>query len=88
MSFWYGLPFEAVATMPLTAIEAYLERLPARMAEWKMMMADPIALPHMKKRDAQKMMNNWNRAMNENAPVQPASPAALMMIGIGVKFEH
>lgn len=73
--------------MPMASIEAYLEKLPARMAEYKMMMADPIALPHMKKNDQQNMVNSWNRAMSANQPAQVASPARLKMMGIGVRFE-
>lgn len=72
--------------MPMASIEAYLEKLPARMAEYKMMMADPIALPHMKKNDQQNMVNSWNRAMSANQPAQVASPARLKMMGIGVRF--
>lgn len=74
--------------MPMASIEAYLDKLPARMAEYKMMMADPIALPHMKKNDQQNMINSWNRAMQVSVPVQVASPARLKMMGIGVKFEQ
>jgi mannitol/fructose-specific phosphotransferase system IIA component len=86
VSYWYGFSFEDVANMPMSAISAYLERLPARQAEWKMLMADPIALPHMKESDRRAMVNSWNTTMLKDAPARVATPAKLKMMGIGVRF--
>jgi hypothetical protein len=58
--------------MPMSAISAYLERLPARQAEWKILMADPIALPHMKEGDRRTMVNSWNTTMLKSVPARVA----------------
>lgn len=74
--------------MPLASMEAYLNRLDARMAEVKLMMADVVNLPHMKKGDRQAALNQWMSIlrMRGNRQARPASKARLKMMGIGVRF--
>jgi hypothetical protein len=88
LSYWYGLSFAEIADMPFTAISAYLERLPARQAETKMMMADVVSYPHMKALDRQSALRGWMKQANARQPEQrrPASPAALKLLGIGVTY--
>ena len=73
--------------MPMASLEAYLERLPARLAEVKMMLSEPIAVPHLKKGEQSKMMNSWMKDAAMGAPKKKPVPAMLNMLGIGVRFE-
>ena len=75
--------------MPFAAIEAYLSRLDVRMAEVKVMMADVVSLPHMKKGDRSSTLNRWMKIVNIpqiNEQATPASKARLKMMGIGVRY--
>lgn len=76
--------------MPMASLERYMERLPARMAELKMALADVVSLPHMKKGDQRSTMNGWMRALQFATPVRsgPVSRARLKMMGIGVRVER
>lgn len=73
--------------MPIAAINAYLERLPARQAELKLVMSDAVSTPHMKERDRAATLKGWMRAakIDADANVKPASPARLKLMGIGVR---
>ena len=72
----------------MAAINAYLERLPARMAEYKLAMAEASTVPHMKKNDRKQTLDAWQKAANVFSPqkAKPASPARLKLMGIGVRF--
>lgn len=48
LSYHYGLPWSDLMRMPMAAIRAYAERLPRRMDETRMMLADAASVPHMK----------------------------------------
>lgn len=74
--------------MPQTAISAYLERLPARQAEVKLMLSDAVSYPHMKKGDRQTAMRQWMKKARSrsDASVRPASPGVLKLLGIGVGY--
>ena len=87
LSFWYGLQFSEVAEMPITGINAYIEKLEARKAELKLLMADVVSLPHMKKHDRMSTVNGWMKLLNifSQTQAKPASPARLKMMGIGVR---
>jgi len=76
--------------MPIASIEAYLKRLDARMAEMKLVMADAISLPHMKKNDQTRTVKQWEKtASAQSKPAsKPASPAVLRLMGIGVEIRN
>lgn len=73
----------------MLAVNAYLQNLELRQTETKLMMADVVNLPHMKKRDRDRTVKSWMRLLNirEQTLAKPASPARLKMIGIGVRHE-
>lgn len=75
--------------MPIASIEAYLNRLELRKTEVKLMMADVVSLPQMKKRDRDSTVKSWMRLLNifSQTKAKPASSARLKMLGIGVKHE-
>lgn len=74
--------------MPMASLQSYLERLPARLAELKMVLADVVSLPHMKESHRRSTMNGWERALQMSIPVisRPVSKARLNLIGIGVRM--
>ena len=76
--------------MPIAAINAYIGKLEARKTEVKLMMADVVSLPNMKKNDRVSLVNSWMRLLNVTSPtkVKPASPGILKMMGIGVRHER
>ena len=59
MSFWYHIAPAGIERMPLAMIEAYMERLPARIAEMQMAMAGPASLPHMDEAGRRKTLEQW-----------------------------
>ena len=74
--------------MPFASIEAYLSKLDVRMTEVKLMMADVVTLPNMKKSDRQATLNRWMKIVQieSNQRARPASKARLKMMGIGVRY--
>lgn len=76
--------------MPLSAITAYLERLPARQAEWKMQTAEAVSIPHMKTNARDALYGKWTKEVNINGSGhsrgQVVSPARLKLLGIGVHY--
>jgi hypothetical protein len=72
--------------MPIASITAYLERLPARQAELKLLLSDTVSIPHMKENARKQTLSGWMRVAqvfySENA--RPASAARLRLMGIGV----
>jgi hypothetical protein len=89
LSFWYGLQFSEIAEMPIASINAYINKLEARKTEVKLMMADVVSLPKMKKNDRVSLVNSWMKLLNitSQAQAKPASPGRLKLMGIGVKHE-
>lgn len=74
--------------MPFPVITAYLERLPVRQAELKLLLADVVSLPSMKKGDRTSTINGWMRLASMALPDQRAkvaSPGLLKLMGIGVR---
>jgi mannitol/fructose-specific phosphotransferase system IIA component len=73
--------------MPLAAISAYLERLPARQAELKLLLSDAVSIPHMKENHREAAQSAWMRAamIEADNSIKPASPARLKLMGIGVR---
>jgi hypothetical protein len=90
LSFWYGLSFAEVAAMPLAAIQAYLERIPQRMAEAKLILGEAASMPHMKENQRKSAINGWLR-MAQAANTVPSGAvvsetvlrARLKLMGIG-----
>lgn len=81
------MSFQDVSATPLSALNSYLERLPARQAELKMLIAEAVSIPHMKKEDADNLISRWTKEAEvavSNNNVKPASPGRLKMMGIGV----
>lgn len=76
--------------MPIAAINVYLERLPARQAELKLMLADVVSYPHIKKDQQDTAMKKWLREANANVvqKAKVASPAILRLMGIGVNRDR
>ena len=71
--------------MPMSAIEAYLERIPVRMAEMKLAYSEVVSLPHLKEDDRSAMIENWREQANlHEVEAEVASPAVLKLMGIGV----
>lgn len=73
--------------MPMTAIEAYWERLPARMAELKLVMSEAVSVPYMERGDRENKLEAWERAANLYTPekVQVAPRGLLRIMGVGVR---
>lgn len=87
MSFWYGLPYRDIRhEMPFSAIQAYLQQLPARQAELRLMIGDAASVPHWEKDTRE----GWVREMIEQTgrksigEAKVAAPAALALRGIRV----
>ena len=74
--------------MPMASLKAYLERLPARMAEVKMLLAEPMILPHLKKEAQGKMTGGWIREARGGRAAQRPVPAKLRLMGFAVRFER
>ena len=72
--------------MPIAALNAYLNHLEARQVETKLMLADAIMLPHVKKEDYQSKLNGWKRILDIHQSSKPkiASLAKLKLLGIKV----
>lgn len=74
--------------MPMAAMTAYLERIPARQAEWKLMAAEAVSLPHMQQSAGRALTNSWMKEAQVFMPrtsVRVASPGRLKLMGIGVR---
>lgn len=75
--------------MPMAAIAAYLEHLPARLAEMKLSIADAASIPHMKESARRFTQKAWMREIEAHSGIamsQVVSPARLKLAGIGVRF--
>lgn len=72
--------------MPIASIDSYLQRLPGRMAELKMAIAEGASVPHMKQSGRSAQIKEWQREIAKYAgePANVVSPARLKLIGIGV----
>ena len=74
--------------MPMASLEVYLDRLPTRYAELKLVLADVVSLPHMKESNRRTTLNGWERAINMviSKISKPISKARLKLMGIGVNM--
>lgn len=74
--------------MPLSTVQAYLQKLEVRQAETKLMLVDVESITILKARDRKKMINRWMKLVQIQAPAKAkkASPAKLKMMGIGVRY--
>jgi len=84
LSFWYGLGFNEIASMPSAALVSYLEQLPNMQAQLGLLIAEANSLPW-KEASAQKQtLSRWARlARGGRKPeAQKPTPGKLAMIGI------
>ena len=81
----YGLSYTDINAMPLAAIRAYLDCIPAVQAEQRLIVGDGASLPYMK--DPRKVQREWQKAAYDGLrEARPATPAILKMMGIGVEY--
>ena len=80
----YGLSFTDLSDMPLSAITAYIECIPAALAERRLIAADGASVPHLK-HPRQALMNWQKMAYGEAARARKATPGELMLMGIGIR---
>lgn len=87
LSYWYGLQFSEIVEMPLSTVQAYLQKLEVRQAETKLMLVDVESIPHMKARDRNKTINRWMKLVKIHTPAKAKKPseAKLKLMGIGVR---
>lgn len=80
----YGLSYESINTMPLAAITAYLERIPAITAERKLITGEAASVPWTK--NPSRTLKAWQQQAygSSSRPARPATPGMLKLIGIGV----
>ena len=79
----YGLTYSEINSMPLSAIMVYMERVPAVLAEWRLIAADGALIPHIKR--PQRTMKAWEKlAYGEVIQARKATPGILKLMGIGV----
>jgi hypothetical protein len=80
----YGLSFDDLSGMPLAAITAYIECIPAVLAERRLIAADGATVPHLK--HPRQALAIWTKmAYGEAARARKATPGELMLMGIGIK---
>ena len=79
----YGLSWSDINVMPLSAINAYLERISAVLAEQKLVYGEAAMAPHTK--NPRETLKRWvEEAYGENIQKTIATPGMLKLIGIGV----
>ena len=67
--------------MPLSAIQNYIEYLPKRQAETRMMQGEAASVPHM----TEDRHDEWVREINEHLiEAKPVAPSKLASIGVKV----
>lgn len=71
----------------MSKINAYLDNIPAVQAEAKMLLADPLMLPHMRAGDMKKALRRWERTIGigDRQTPKEALASLLALGGIGVK---
>lgn len=67
--------------MPMGAIQVYLDRLPDRQGELKLMLAEAASFPWMDGKDRGRAMRAWGGQKPEPLPIQ-----AMPVVGLGVEF--
>jgi|CXWL01.1.fsa_nt_gi hypothetical protein len=69
----------------MSAIGAYLERLPVRLAEMKLAISEAVSFPHLKDDDRSDLLDLWKgQARLQEMEAEIASPAVLRLLGVGV----
>jgi len=79
----YGLSYTDINAMPLSAINAYIERIPAVLAERRLVVADGASVPWMQ--DPERVLRSWFDMAYGEVAAKPATPGELMLLGIAVK---
>lgn len=74
--------------MPIAALGAYMERLPARIAEYKLATAEAAMLPSLKDAARRSALRSWEREARRfsGGTARVAPTAVLKALGIGVRF--
>jgi len=72
--------------MPLAAIEAYLQELPALVAEWQLRLGAVIELPYLSDKQRRKTIRSWEEdmALEYTRPQIAPPPRLLALVGIQV----
>jgi hypothetical protein len=82
------MQYSEIVNMPFATLNAYLEKIEVRKTETKLMLADVMSLPTMKKGDRVSLVNRWMKSLSVSSNLEetePASPGRLKMMGIGVR---
>lgn len=75
--------------MPLSAQQMYLDRLPARQAEWMLFLSPLPSLPFMEARAKRDLLQQWQRLAKRfgvASAAQPPPRGVLALRGIAVEF--
>ena len=72
--------------MPMAAIWAYLERLPALLAAERLEMAAVVSLPHLRDRDRRAVLRRWQHEMMGQATNVKARVTRASLAAVGIKF--
>ena len=68
----------------MNAIQEYLNQLPARQAELKLLLSEAESIPNMKPKARESLLKEWMNTAGLKPVVQKATPAVLKLMGIGV----
>lgn len=87
MSYWYHLDFDAIARMPMTAIQAYLDAIPTLQAETRIALSELVSLPYLKSQDSRATVLRWvEEAFGEQAQIRSAGPSPAQLALIGIQY--
>lgn len=89
LTFWYGLGFNDIATMPISALENYINYLPAEQASYKLLLAEAHMMATGDPKTARRMLKDAQRVANEGLTgrggIMP-TPSDLARMGIGMRI--
>jgi hypothetical protein len=86
LSYYYGIAPPELSKTPLATIRAYSERLPARLAEMKLMLAECILLPYEDESLRRSTLARWQAEAGQGDVTPAANPFVLAMYGIGEEW--
>ena len=72
--------------MPLASLRQYLERLPARQAELRLMLVEAASFPHLAEGARRNLARRLERAAQATPVIKSPTPAQLALVGIAVEF--
>lgn len=86
LTFWYGLSYSELSSMPGWGRALYTLKLPALIANYQLQLVNAICVPHMKPEDAEKYIQDLQSVLPERpvklTPFQYALQARQAGIGI------